>query len=195
MVDIAEPREQPRVENEEDPFDSLLTLESQYHAEGYALGHADGSRAGRIEGRIFGLEKGFEKFTELGRLHGRADVWQSRLPDEDVNTPKEGQMGLLSGSERLKKHVRRLAELTNVDEVSTENSEDAVQDFEERIRDSRAKALLISRIVGESDDNTAVGPASEGDEKGTRSVRVKKDGTGKSDEMEDFGGLPRAARR
>lgn len=198
MPDPTQPEAGPESQHG-DPFDSLLSLESQYHTEGYGLGYADGSRAGRIEGRVFGLEKGFEKFLELGRLNGRADVWQARLPDQSKakeDAANVDKLPMLSGTDRLRKHVRRLGELSNVDEVSTENSEDAVQDFEERIRDAKAKAVLISRIVGETDDGAAGAPSTEGDSSSSKTIRLnKQQGAGKSDEMEDFGGLPRAARK
>lgn len=179
-----------------DPFDSLLTLEQQYHTEGYNLGYTDGSKAGRIEGRIFGLEKGFEKFAELGRLNGRAAVWQARLPGEqsgnEVN-PSASSVAKLGGSERLRKHVRRLGELTDPDEVSTENSEEAVQDVDERVQGAKAKERLIERIVGETDEAVTAGGSSAGEKTIRRSVRVKPDEAqvraAKTGEMEDFGGL------
>lgn len=63
----------------DDLFDSILHLEDDFYREGYALGEADGAPAGRLEGRAFGLEKGFEKYAEMGRLHGKAVIWASRL--------------------------------------------------------------------------------------------------------------------
>ena len=191
----------PRNPND-DPFESLLSLEQQYHAEGYNLGYADGSKAGRIEGRLFGLEKGFEKFAELGRLNGRAAIWQARLPNEGTEVSKvdssgsaqQTKLAQLSGSDRLRKHIRRLGELTDLEEMSTENSEDAVQDVDERVKDARAKSTLVSRIVGENDDALAANAGSSGDGAGTarRGVRVKPDEAhvrAKSGEMEDFGGI------
>jgi len=186
----------------DDPFDSLLSLEQQYHTEGYNLGYADGSKAGRIEGRVFGLEKGFEKFAELGRLNGRAAVWQARLPSESSkDSDGEIELGQLSGSDRLRKHVRRLGELTDPEDLSTENSEEAVQDVDERVKDAKAKATLISRIVGESEDvvtATTTGSATGSKESTRRGVRVKADEAqvrAKSGEMEDFGGLPKGIQK
>ena len=66
--------------HEQDPFDSLLTIEDSFYKEGYDLGVSDGNRAGLIEGRFFGLEKGFEKYASIGNLHGRAVIWTGRLP-------------------------------------------------------------------------------------------------------------------
>lgn len=193
-----QPQPQPQ-QQQEDPFDTLLSLESQYHAEGRALGISEGSLSGRIEGRVFGLEKSFEKFLELGKLGGRAAVWNARLPENATLTstsgpaslevgkeePEAGKLGVLpgSGSERLVRHVKRMAELTDADDVSRENSEEGVQDFDDRLREARAKAVLVERLVG------------EGKEGGSGAAAVKRAGVKsnavKSDEMEDFGGLPR----
>lgn len=184
-------------QGDEDPFDTLLTLESQYHAEGRQLGITEGSLSGRIEGRVFGLEKSFEKFIELGRLGGRSAVWNARLPDaastsssqalEVGKDEPERVLGVLSGSgsERLVRHVKRMAELTDSDDVSRENSEDGVQDFDDRLREAKAKAVLIERLVGEGKESAVAG--------GVMAVKRAgvKGNAAKSSEMEDFGGLPR----
>jgi hypothetical protein len=191
-------------QQQEDPFDTLLSLESQYHAEGLALGIAEGTAAGRIEGRVFGLEKSFEKFIELGRLRGRATVWNARLPGHDQHTATSPQLevgkeeaprssdpsdvlGVLpgSGSERLVRHVKRLVELTDSEDVSRENSEDGVQDFDDRLREAKAKAVLVERLVGEGGKENAGGGTA------VKRAGVKSSGA-KSSEMEDFGGLPKS---
>ena len=182
----------------EDPFDTLLSLEDQYFTEGYELGVADGSRAGRIEGRVFGLEKGFEKALQMGRLAGRASVWKTRLSE-----PSSCSHDLsLAGSERLRKHVDRLVELTEAESLETRNTEDDVNEFDERLAGARAKAMLISKVVGE--DDAGVGKARvaakdpETSSQDGREVEVTRpgssqrrdDGGKKTGEMEDFIGLP-----
>ncbi|EME83760.1 uncharacterized protein MYCFIDRAFT_122472, partial [Pseudocercospora fijiensis CIRAD86] len=139
-----------------DLFEDVLNLEDQYYREGYDFGVADGSKSGRIEGRVFGLEKGFEKFLEMGKLSGKAAVWEARLPDvinksERKMAQSQAIMPQLGSNERLRKHVERLATLTNPDGVSTENSEDAVSEFDDRLKDAKAKATLISKIAGEDE--------------------------------------------
>lgn len=183
-----------------DPLDSLLSLEEQYHHEGRALGIAEGEATGRIEGRVFGLEKSFEKFLELGKLGGRAAVWNSRLPDSGSNSnsssgglevgKEESGLGPLNGgaSERLTRHVRRLVELTDQDDVSRENNEEGVQDFDDRLREAKAKAVLVERLVGEGKETGSGGQAVK--RAGVKSTQ--KSGGG---EMEDFGGLPRALQK
>jgi hypothetical protein len=199
----------PPPQPQEDPFDTLLTLESQYHAEGRTLGIAEGSASGRIEGRVFGLEKSFEKFIELGRLGGRAAVWNARLPSTSTSTStsacievgkeeeESSKVGVLpgSGSERLVRHVKRLVELTDAEDVSRENSEEGVQDFDDRLREARAKAVLVERLVGEGAKENGSGGGGAGSGAGSGAAAVKRAGVkgngAKSDEMEDFGGLPR----
>ncbi|KAK5740427.1 hypothetical protein LTR17_004690 [Elasticomyces elasticus] len=167
--------------NNNDPFATLLNLEDQYYTEGYNLGVTDGSLAGRIEGRLFGLEKGFSKFTEMGRMNGRAAVWKARLPPPKSQTQGDDTVvnfvTPLSGGERLKKHITRLTELTDPDSLETKNTEDAVDEGEERLAGAKSKFTLIARIVGEDD----AARVSE--------VEVKRPAKGNG-EMEDFVGLP-----
>ena len=171
-----------------DFFDDLLNLEDKYHTEGYDLGAADGARAGRIEGRTFGLEKGFEKFAELGRLGGRADVWNSRLKlathGGDAGDRKAVAEGL-RGSERLKRQVERLRELTDPESLSTMNDEESVNEFDERLREAKAKATLISKMAAEKDLDIDAVSSTDGD--ATSASKAKGKATG---EMEDFAGVP-----
>ncbi|KAK3670523.1 hypothetical protein LTR78_009627 [Recurvomyces mirabilis] len=182
---------------DDDPFAPLLSLEQDYYTEGYSLGLNDGIRSGRIEGRIFGLEKGFDKFVQMGRLAGRAAVWDARLSalsppaattavtaktgaggvvkvgggKEDVGLVAPAQndsydspaprstdidevdvmLPPLSGSERLRRHVDRLLELTDPESLETKNTEDTVNECDERLAGAKARFTLISRIVGEGD--------------------------------------------
>ena len=187
-----------------DPFDSLLNLEATYHAEGYALGASDGARAGRIEGRTFGLEKGFEKFAELGRLGGRAGVWGARL---ERHPPRDGErVGVsegeregggvgLKGSERLRRQVARLRELSDPESLSTVNDEESVNAFDERLREARAKATLVGKMVGERDGDAASDALASGGEAGAAKVKGKGKPAGGSKEMEDFAGLPLAKKK
>jgi hypothetical protein len=210
-----QPTTKPRTDSSSsaDPFESLLSLEEQYHAEGRTLGLAEGEASGRIEGRVFGLEKSFEKFVELGRLGGRAAVWSARLPSDssptssspsstaaapiEVGKEDSSILGPLpgSGSERLVRHVRRLVELTDAEDVSRENSEEGVQDFDDRLREAKAKGVLVERLVGEGGGKDSAA--------GSGGSAVKRAGVkgnaeaskAKSGEMEDFLGLPRGAQK
>ena len=149
-----------------DPFDSVLDLEDTLYNEGYRLGVADGAHAGQIQGRAFGVEKGFEKYLAMARLHGRAAILEARLPkrteDKDAGhdqsplheLPSHPQLPKtlltpLPSNSRLEKHVHGLLTLTEPYTLSTQNNEDAVSDFDDRLKRAQAKMKVIERIVGE----------------------------------------------
>jgi hypothetical protein len=131
-----------------DPFESLLNLEDQFYQSGYAQGEADGHKAGLIEGRSLGLEKGFQKFVESSRLHGKAMVWANRLPNLRPSQPKQ-QLPPLPSNARLEKNVTLLFGLTEPESLSTENTDEAVNDFDDRLKRAQGKAKIIEKAVGE----------------------------------------------
>ncbi|KAL8935878.1 MAG: hypothetical protein Q9216_005208 [Gyalolechia sp. 2 TL-2023] len=170
-----------------DPLDELFELENTFYNEGYDLGVQDGSRAGRIEGRLFGLEKGFEKYTALGKLHGRSVVWSGRLSrsddlqhsgiitdqqveastidspaqvssetpkpkhgEEETSSPKSSaSLPQIPYNPRLEKHLRSLYALTEPASLSTDNSEDAVSEFDDRLKRAEGKVKIIEKLLGE----------------------------------------------
>ncbi|KAF2184463.1 hypothetical protein K469DRAFT_579501 [Zopfia rhizophila CBS 207.26] len=190
----------------EDPFDTLLTLEDSLYTTAYATGIADGARAGRIEGRIFGLEKGFEKFASLGQLQGRVAVWGARLPPSTSSQAKQGERGKAGeGSEkelqdeegesglpklawnpRVETHIQTLHALTEPETFSTENTEEAVVDFDDRFKRASAKTKVIDRIIGESDQVKGSEAGDGSSPKKGRRMKVSGEAR-KEDNMEDFG--------
>nr|OQO29582.1 hypothetical protein B0A51_03663 [Rachicladosporium sp. CCFEE 5018] len=175
-----------REREDDDPFAPLLSLEFSFYDEGYALGHAEGSTSGRIEGRLFGLSRGFEKFEDMGRLQGQALAWSARLHQSSATQPVIGNEEVqreshllreLKGGERTRKQVKRLLDVTDVEAVSTVNDEDGVADFDERLKEGKAKRVVIERIFGESASAVDRGAADAG-----KALK----GSG---EMEDFGGF------
>lgn len=136
-----------------DPFDDIINLEEEFYSDGYKAGVADGARAGRIEGRSFGIEKGYEKFVEAGRLYGKSVVWANRLPQAQASSASTEQQKLLpalnSGGVRLEKNVLTLHALVEPETLSTENSDEAVNDFDDRVKRAQGKARVIERQVGE----------------------------------------------
>ncbi|KIX07677.1 uncharacterized protein Z518_02331 [Rhinocladiella mackenziei CBS 650.93] len=159
-----------------DPFDDLLELENDYYKEGYDAGVTDSTYAGMIEGLVFGIEKGYEKAVELGKLHGRALVWQARFTQSNKavrtaeiqksSSPEASVISIssdfsklsetlqsldqLPSNSRLRKHVEALYATSNSMTMARDNSDEAVTEFDDRIAKARAKAKLIANIVGES---------------------------------------------
>lgn len=151
-------------------FDEVLGLEEEFYQDGYQQGLADGVKAGQVEGRTFGLEKGFEKYVESGRLHGKSLVWANRAPQFRSNPSTNGSGSLASGetprqdhpsspnlklqnlpdNARLAKHIKVLYALAESESLSTENTEDAVSDFDDRLKRAHVKARIIERMAGEA---------------------------------------------
>jgi hypothetical protein len=177
-----------------DDFDSLFNLEEEYYTEGYNLGVADGSRAGRIEGRLFGLEKGFEKFAAMGSLAGRNAVWEARISDSNSaasTAEKETKFKLpkLSGGARLQKHLQTLFALTEAESLSTENNEDSVSDFDDRLKRAEGKVKVIEKLVSEGPLvlETSQPAASGGaNTQERRQIKIKRTDAGGESSMEDF---------
>jgi hypothetical protein len=175
-----------------DDFDSLFNLEEEYYTEGYNLGVADGSRAGRIEGRLFGLEKGFEKFAAMGALAGRNAVWEARISDQNsATTEKESEFKLpkLSGGARLQKHLQTLFALTEAESLSTENNEDSVSDFDDRLKRAEGKVKVIEKLVSEGPlvlETSQPAASGSANTQERRQIKIKRTDAGGESSMEDF---------
>ncbi|CAD0095498.1 unnamed protein product [Aureobasidium vineae] len=172
-----------------DDFDSLFNLEEEYYTEGYNLGVADGSRAGRIEGRLFGLEKGFEKFAAMGNLAGRNAIWEARISDQNPAEESEFKLPKLSGGTRLQKHLQTLFALTEAESLSTENNEDSVSDFDDRLKRAEGKVKVIEKLVSEGPlvleaSQPAASGSSNAQER--RQIKIKRTDAGGESSMEDF---------
>ncbi|MBA7489879.1 hypothetical protein ES702_00413 [subsurface metagenome] len=148
----------------DDPFDGLLDLEQEFYQEGYDAGLADGQHAGFVEGKVFGMEKGYEKALELGRLHGRALIWQTRSQQAmsaqsafssipaSTNTSQllsHLDHSTLPKNSRLNKHIEGLLSATDTESIAIDNSDEAVTEFDDRIAKAQAKAKVIAAIVNE----------------------------------------------
>jgi hypothetical protein len=152
-------------------FDEILSLEERFYEDGFQQGLTDGIKAGRIEGRMFGLEKGFEKYIESGRLHGKSIIWANRTYGRHLNVLKqevdrigEASSGVpsstrltlpaLPNNARLSKHVNVLYALAESESLSTENTEEAVSDFDDRFKRAHAKAKIIEKMAGEAKEDS-----------------------------------------
>jgi hypothetical protein len=153
-----------------EPFDEILGLEEAFYSDGYKSGLDDGLKAGRVEGRKFGLEKGFEKYVDSAKLYGRSLIWANRTSKfqqldfektskaeyaslEQVHSEQlttSLRLPSLPSNQRLVKHLQVLHALAESDSLSTENTEEAVSDFDDRYKRAQTKAKIIERMVGET---------------------------------------------
>ncbi len=157
-----------------DPFDDLLDLENDYYQEGYDAGVADSTYAGMLEGKVFGIEKGYEKALELGKLHGRALIWQAPSQPGKIgeSTSASGDSQSLARdssrlgdiirnrvqpleSGRLQRHIEGLYTASANSIIAKDNSDQSVTEFDDRIAKAKAKAKVIANITGESLDPTS----------------------------------------
>ncbi|CAI7645041.1 unnamed protein product [Penicillium palitans] len=148
-------------------LDSLLDLEEQFYNEGYELGTADGAATGYTEGSVFAVEKGFEKFVEMGRLYGKAlrlDIKSSEGAASQVDSTTDtlsldpsickDMPSLPPHSTRLARNLQTLLELVDPATLDMSNTEEAVNDVDERLKGAATKAKLIQRAMGEREDST-----------------------------------------
>ncbi|KAH8165515.1 hypothetical protein CIB48_g2756 [Xylaria polymorpha] len=154
-----------------DPFDDLLNLEEEYYREGYEEGEKDGAEAGRVEGYSLGLRKGFEKFVEAGRLQSKTMVWANRIPkyqqrrrqgdnalkeeehakapEGDIETKNDSRLPPIHSNPRLERNIETLYGLVEPGTLSTNNDDDAVNDFDSRMKGAHGKLRIVERAVGE----------------------------------------------
>jgi hypothetical protein len=154
----------------DDILDSVLNLEEASYQAGFEQGKADGLEVGFREGKLFGVEKGYLKAVEMGKLYGRALVLNACLSDpnpigEDPVDPSQFETASSTGSEsmfsnmpslptipenpRLKKHVETLLKLTDPHTLSLENTDEAVAEFDDRMKKATAKAKVIDKLIAE----------------------------------------------
>jgi hypothetical protein len=155
----------------ENLLDSLLDLEEQFYNEGFHLGTVDGAETGYTEGSVFAVEKGFEKFVEMGRLYGKALVWAQRLnlksSDDTAALPANSaddialdpsickdMPSLPAHSTRLIRNLHTLLELVDPATLDMSNTEEAVNDVDERLKGAATKAKLIQRAMGEREESS-----------------------------------------
>jgi Essential protein Yae1, N terminal len=170
----------------DDLLDSVLDLEEAAYQAGFEEGKADGAKAGHIEGRTLGFETGYQKALEMGKLHGRAllldacianpnlisnhtatpSVVGPAIETTSISTQENHEAAshtprppMLPDNPRLKKHIELLLKLTDPDTLPTENSDEAVEEFDGRMKKAVAKAKVVDSIIAGTYNVTISGQA------------------------------------
>ena len=155
------------------PNDEALAHDPErvFYEDGFAEGRRDGVAGGKAEGRSMGLKTGFDKFVEAGKIAGRATVWakQQALHEEQqspaslqASSPKALDMpGLepLPGGARLARNIELVYALVEPATLSTENKDEAVDDFDDRLKRAQGKMTVILRGLGEKEGDGNAKPA------------------------------------
>ena len=179
----------------DDLLDSVLDLEETSYQAGFDEGKADGAQAAYTEGLTLGAERGYLKALEMGKLHGRAlmlnaclfdpnPVSINRKEDQPLTAPAiaatsdlvrdDGavtqpfnSLPSLPNNPRLKKHVEILLKLTDPETLPARNSDEAVDEFDERMKKAIAKAKVIDKLIDEPYGLTVSGEATLGESQST----------------------------
>lgn len=153
----------------DDQFDTntVINIEAHFYDQGFTDGSKDGVLMGKAEGRSVGFKTGFEKFLESGRIAGKTIVWANRYEASSSSrshthtTPSVIQQDtpqqlktctlppLASAGSRLRKNLETLYALVEPGTLSTRNSDEAVDDFDDRLRRAQGKMKVVERMVGE----------------------------------------------
>lgn len=72
----------------------------------------------------------------------------TQQPTDDVS--ESAVLPMLPGNLRLEKHVRTLYALAEASSLSTENTEDAVANFDDRLKRAEGKMKIIEKLTGET---------------------------------------------
>lgn len=83
------------------------------------------------------------------QAHSSSDNIKAREASATLDSP-ELRLPSLPDNPRLEKHIISLYALVEAASLSTENTEDAVSDFDDRFKRANAKAKIIGRLIGEA---------------------------------------------
>lgn len=133
---------------------------------------------GKLHGRVTVWASRLQKPLELeeqrasfqGRLLENGRKYPSSLPNSSdgaqlgegrakrclasSNSVKDTLLPVLPSNPRLEKHVQTLYALVEPDSLSTQNTEDAVADFDDRLKRAHGKVKIIEKSIHEGDPET-----------------------------------------
>jgi len=84
---------------------------------------------------------------------------------QEIQDNEQQQLPPLPNNTRLEKHITALYALAETESLSTENTDEAVNDFDDRLKRAQGKAKVIERMVGEAPAKTGHPPESPGSNK------------------------------
>ena len=91
---------------------------------------------------------------------------------------------LLSDNPRLEKHIRMLYALVEVSSLSTANTEEAVADFDDRLKRAEGKVKIIEKLIGEFGDGETIWWGHEEHQTGGKaSQKTKSSGDGSIEDI------------
>ncbi|PGH17046.1 hypothetical protein AJ79_01430 [Helicocarpus griseus UAMH5409] len=115
----------------------------------------------------------------------KANLEQKDTVSSSIASTPTPSLPVLPPNSRLEKHIATLLSLVDPLTLSTQNSEDAVADFDERLKKAASKAKVIERILGEQNDSSSNRDGNAGG-----AAAAGGGGSGGTGNIEDIGPLP-----
>ena len=101
-----------------------------------------------------------------------------REEDEPASEGASCKVHSLPANPRLETHIRTLYALTEPGSLSTENSEDSVSDFDDRLKRAEGKTKIIEKLTGEVVSGKMSEESSLGEQDALQNARTNKKGDG-----------------
>ena len=98
--------------------------------------------------------------------------------DERTSEGASCKLRSLPANPRLESHIRTLYALTEPESLSTENNEDSVSDFDDRLKRAEGKMKIIERLTGEVVSGEMSEGSSLGEQGAMQNARTNKKGDG-----------------
>ena len=93
--------------------------------------------------------------TSSGETGDSALSGDAKLGELEAHSMPAQDLPVLPSNPRLEKHIATFLWLVNPLTLSMENNEEAVADFDDRLKRAAAKAKIIERMLGEPSEHTA----------------------------------------
>ncbi|KAL2196089.1 hypothetical protein P885DRAFT_61288 [Corynascus similis CBS 632.67] len=131
-----------------------------------------GKKAQRVkDGFASSALKTREGEEELGEKdNGNGSIGGHEDAKEEAASAATATLSLppLPDNPRLSKHVTTLYALAETESLSTENTDEAVDDFDDRLRRAQGRFKVIERMTGEGDGGKSKGPDGNGHDPGSK---------------------------
>lgn len=111
------------------------------------------------------------------------EVEEEQLPSIaaiPASAPKS--LPLLSNNPRLEKHIRTLYALVEPSSLSTANTEEAVADFDDRLKRAEGKVKIIEKLIGEVGDGEKI-IGDDREQRGSKAGQKKSSGDGSIEDI------------
>lgn len=106
-----------------------------------------------------------------------------------ADSSPESRLPTLPDNPRLEKHIQTLYALVEAASLSTENTEEAVSDFDDRFKRATAKAKIIERLIGEVNHRSNQGSVSDAQLDGHQREKKQENKSGGDGSIEDISSL------